>query len=401
MSELDIEDKKNNEISSQSNSLSIYKPLGDYIFHKNSAKYHSEIKSLYSMYCNELLEIISLYRFQDEIDLFCRSESIDASAGGNKKGSLEDSAATEVQNLVKKVKHDFFFEFDERYKNDKCCTLKQDPRTKQIVRIDCETCLENKLAKAACAYTYSYQQSNRLPSKSNRRILSFPWLFSKYIIMLKKRQLPEDYVDQSYAIVGRACSTYLINFKPNFKGFLPKYVNDTPTVEFYYRKIEEKPKSLLPINKKSDEKICSVSLLHACFVEILNDWLTKQDIFSNQFNELDKKPRIPILIWHELLVNFLSGEYQQNVCLSLAPEASNIINDRYRDTIANYLSKWTNNEYERLYDMFGEIHSLTTQHAQRTQSTKWSYLDDYIILALQCIAIEKRLDTKWICSSSS
>jgi hypothetical protein len=47
--------------------------------------------------------------------------------------------------------------------------------------------------------------------------------------------------------------------------------------------------------------------------------------------------------------------------------------------------------------MFDEIHEIAAQHAKITQKTIWTYLDEYIILALQCISIEKQLVKNWIC----
>jgi hypothetical protein len=51
--------------------------------------------------------------------------------------------------------------------------------------------------------------------------------------------------------------------------------------------------------------------------------------------------------------------------------------------------------------MFDEIHAIAVRKARDTNLTIWTYLDEYIILALQCIAIEKRLVDQWICPPSS
>jgi hypothetical protein len=378
----------------KTNTLEHYKqPLDPYIRHDNWKKYLEEIKRLYSFYQNELLEIISLYRFQDEIDLLCRCESMDSSAGGNKKGGLEDSATIEVQNLIQTIRQDFFREFDQRRLQTKCCKLVKQPNSNREKRIYCATCSENKLAKAACAYIYSYEQSNRLPLKSNRRILSFPWLFSKDLILLRERNKPKDYVDQSKTIVGRACSLYLEDLMPKFKVFIPENIGNIETAEFSYKEIEEQSTSLLPMNIK---KIPDIKFLRACFVEILHDWLVKQEIFGDECNEIDPKPLIPESIWHELLVHFLSSKYQPNVRLLFFPENQNFIVERYQQAINNYRSRWTTDEYRQLQDMFRQIHILAKNHAKRTELTIWTYLDEYIILALQCIGIEKRLVDQWI-----
>lgn len=396
----DIKDQDDVESILKTNTLTHYEqPLDPLIYHPDFEKHLSDIKSLYRIYRNELLEIISLYRFQDEIDLFCRCESMDASAGGSKKGGLEDSAAIEAENLIRKITQDFYYEFDQRYKTYRCCKYEERCVRGRIrmKRIDCQICLEGKLGKAACAYIYSYQQSNRLPLKSNRRILSFPWIFSGYLLTLRSRNQSKDNLDQNNMIVGRACSLYLADLTPKFKIFIPENSPNIQTVEFPYKKIEEKRMSLLPTNRNADEKIPFVPLLRVCFVEILNDWLIKQGIFGNKCVETDPKPLIPESIWHELVVNFLSYEYRPNVRLLFASQTQSSIIERYRQTIDKYRLTWTYTESQALQKMFEEIHAIAERQANTTKLTIWTYLDEYILLALQCIGIEKRLVDKWIC----
>ena len=332
-----------------------------------------------------------MFRFQDEIDLFCRSESMDASAGGNKKGGLEDSAAMEVTNLVEQFIREFYREFDERYRIHRCCKYVEKTFNNRIrpKRINYQRYEEDKFAKAACAYKYSYELSNGVPLKSNRRIFSFPWLFAAQLFRLRARNNPQDYSHQTDNIVGPACRLYLQKFIPKFKVLIPLNSSKGLMVEFYCQKRTD--------SGTSDTKISFVSLLRACFIEILNDWLTKQKIFGNTCIETDPKPLIPESIWHELMISFLSYEYQPNVRLLLASKYQTDFNERYRQAIQDYSLKWTGTEQEELKNMFHEIHLIAARHAKTTQLTIWAYLDEYIILALQCIAIEKRLVDNWIC----
>jgi hypothetical protein len=396
----DLKDQEPDELLPKPNS-SLYckQPLDPYIDHPDSEKYLIEIKPLYRLYQNELLEIISLYRFQDEIDLLCRCESMDASAGGSKKGGLEDSASIEVQNLTERIIQAFFYEFEQRGKTRRCCQYVEISFNDRLrrKRIDCQICREDKLAKAACAYKYSYEQSNRLPLKSNRRILSFPWIFSGQLLKLRERNNPQNIGNRTDTIVGRACSLYLKDLTPKFKVLIPINSLDNQTVEFCYEKIEEKRTNSFIIDKKADEKLPSVSLLRACFIEILNDWLSKENVFGSKCVETDPKPLIPELIWHELMINFLSGKYQSNVRLLSTSKYQTDITKRYRQTIEDYRRQWSNTEFQELQKMFDEIHSIAAEHAKTTEKTIWSYLDEYIILALQCISIEKKLVENWIC----
>jgi hypothetical protein len=263
---------------------------------------------------------------------------MDGSAGGSKKGGLEDTATIEVQNLTEKIIQQIFYEFEQRGSNHKCCKYIEKMISGHLrsKRIDCQRCGEDKLAKAACAYKYSYEQSNRLPLKSNRRILSFPWLFSGQLLKLRERNNPQNIGNQTDTIVGRACALYLKEFIPKFKVLIPINSRDNQTVEFYYEKIEETKMSLFMPDKKADEKLPSVSLLRACFIEILNDWLTKEKVFGNECIEIDPKPLVPESIWHELMIQFLSQKYQSNVRLISASKYQTDLTKRYSQSIEEY-----------------------------------------------------------------
>jgi hypothetical protein len=148
-------------------------------------------------------------------------------------------------------------------------------------------------------------------------------------------------------------------------------------LEFRYEKRRNLPK----LGRRTDE-IPLVPLLRACFIEILNNWLTKQKIFGDECVETDTKPLIPESIWHELIIHFLSYEYQPNVRLLSASKYQTDLIKRYSQTIEEYRLKWTSIEHQELQEMFNTIHLLAAKHAKETESTIWTYLDEYILLAL-------------------
>ncbi|CAF1439871.1 unnamed protein product [Adineta steineri] len=487
-------DQENDETIIRMNIAPNYKPtLDPYIKHKDYEDYLPTIKRLYRIYQSDLLEIISLYRFHDEIDLLCRCDSMDASGG--KKGGIEDSAAIEVKNLTQNTIQAFFAEFKGRGQENNCdnveietnirrpkvldcelcnskiavycetCNEKKNAVCKNCneevravwkiwnnkehaicnnckkkitvvcetcnekLTVDCETCSEKKpiviksrkrrirnhcetcdkiltilcetcdvkiQAKVTCAYIYTYEKSNRLPPKSTQRILSYPWLFSKYLMRVRYFNKPRGLNDQSNNIIGHAYLSYLNEFKPTFKVFIPTNSLNIKSIDLCYKEVKEAPSSLSLKIKRSEEKTCSVSLLRILFIEILNDWFMKQKIFGNECKETDQKPLIPESIWHELIIHFLTGTYQSDVRISSFSKYQNSIMEQYCQIIKNYCQDWSNTESIELYEMFDELHSLTIEHTKRTESTLWSYLDEYIILALQCIGIEKQLTDKWI-----
>ncbi|CAF0883936.1 unnamed protein product [Adineta ricciae] len=372
-----------------------FQPLDKYIYHKNYEKYLEPIKRLYGDYRYELLEIISLYRFQDEIDLLCRCESMDASAGG-KKGGLEDSAAMEVKNLVQRIRQEFYAEFDERRKKKRCC--EEHSVGKRLKIHNCERCSEDKKAKAACAYIYSYERSRRLPPKSNRRVLSFPWLFSEYLIRLKWENRPKDVDDRPNFIIANALALYTEKLVPEFKVFVPNDLTDTDSVIFHYGKKQVAPRTFSTILAASNETKHEVSLLNVCCIEILNDWLIKQKIFGDECIETESKPLVPSSIWQELIVYFITEKYQENVFPSLLSTGQNYISERYTTRIREYSKRWAKDIFYQteLHGMFCKIHDYAIERARATQLMVWAYLDDYILSALQCIGIEKCLSDGWI-----
>ncbi|CAF3743504.1 unnamed protein product [Rotaria sp. Silwood1] len=143
----------------------------------------------------------------------------------------------------------------------------------------------------------------------------------------------------------------------------------------------KKPRSLLCTQDKPYKTISHVSLL------------IKQEIFGDEYIETDSKPLIPESIWHELLIKFLSNRDENNVRIILASEHQSFLKERFHQ-------QWINMEDQELQNMFHEIDQLTLGYRKKTQSTIWAYLYEYIISALQYICIEKRLDDKWIHSST-
>ena len=368
------------------------------IHHPNADQYLGDVQRLYKLYEDDLLEIITVYRFQDEIDLFCRCDTADASGGGGaKKGTLEDSAATEVKSLIDRIREDFFAEFKKRQRSLHCCSFIEDERTHRMRMRSCEICSEGKLAKAACLYRYTYKKSARLSPTSNRRILSLPWYFAEFLIHLKYRNQPENTVDRSKSLIGEAFAAYPLDFTPQFKFITQENAEGEIRIDFFYKRIEQRQNNSLNIRRIPEETIGNISLIQGYFIQVLDDWLMKQEIFGEICCETDEKPLIPVSIWHEVVIEYLRGEYRSDVQFLPLSISSQRAIDRYREQVKQCRNQWTDFEYEQFHDMFRQLQSLIEQHVKRTKETIWTYLHEYVLLALQSIAIEKRLDKSWIC----
>ncbi|CAF1557797.1 unnamed protein product, partial [Didymodactylos carnosus] len=148
--------------------------LDQLLYYGEHKKYRSSVLKLFSSYRQELLEIISVYHFQDEIDLFCRCESMEKAGGGRRPDGIEDSASIEFELLIQRTKLEFYKEFD----NCPACAHSH-PRS-------CDSCYDKKLSKASTCYFICYEHAMHLPAKSKYRILSFPWLFASLLMNIRK-----------------------------------------------------------------------------------------------------------------------------------------------------------------------------------------------------------------------
>ena len=393
--------------------------LDPLIDHQDWQKYSTDIKILLRNYRNDLLEILSLYRFHDEIDLFARCDSMDSSGSNSKsKGATEDSVIVEVESLVQRTRRTFYEQLNVERERRNCCNgpIIKDPYCQFCQRIEdpdrlchtcfkkqrqivCHPCLEDKLAKSACAYIVTYKESSTLPSNSNRRILSFPWIFSSYLCQLKERNRKEPIVFSSEFLVGKAFVNYLKLFKLKFKVYLSDYStsDEHVRIEFFYRKIPSLTMNSNATQTKT-QSISNVSSTQACFIEVLDDWLIKQDIFADQLIETNQKPQIPRRIWHETIVEFLTRTVENDIEMLVFDQSNRdqLFSERYQRTMAESAEHWTNDDLKDFREFFKRIESILIQRIVKRNSTTWVYLQEYIHLAQQSIAIEKSLHENWI-----
>lgn len=139
-------------------------------------------QSLFSFYRERLRNIISVFNYQDEIDLFCRCEALDQLASG--KQDLNISAGLELQRLIETTRRHFYHDFDQLSIDS---TWKPPHRGSCTRDRTCDDCNEMKLARAAACYYVCYSQAARQSTKARSRILSFPWLFGSFLSKLKER----------------------------------------------------------------------------------------------------------------------------------------------------------------------------------------------------------------------
>lgn len=334
---------------------------------------------MHKEYCDELLEIVSVYRFHDEIDLFARCESMEAGLS-SKKNPSDDSAATEVANLTNRIRNQFYKDLKIKLNCNQC-----NHRNKYQHR--CDNCVKHHCMKASCAYVYTYELSSKLPKNSNRRILSFAWLFEWPLYLLKR---------QNSGRIGRiltkdtfspAIVNYLknISFSIEFK-FLPELLKKKKLDAFYFdhnvRSHRMRANTRTPMKKSTE-----VSFQKFCFVEVLGCWLRKQNIFSEHFDETAKIVCISENYWKEMVANFFLNDNVKKMRIAYQESTED-------DQIAIIRNEdFSNVDFNEIRDDFNRI---LAEKIEADRSNQWTYLEEYVYLAYQCIAIEQKLLDNWI-----
>ena len=125
------------------------------------------------VYRQEMLEILNLYGLSHESDLWCRN-----SVNGL-TGELEDTAYTELEQLVVRTRSRFF------YKQIESCATTQCDEDSSVDEL-CVPCRKSQQSIAVACYRTCYAAENVLEQAP---VLSLPWLFAGPML--------QDRIDQS------------------------------------------------------------------------------------------------------------------------------------------------------------------------------------------------------------
>lgn len=252
------------------------------ITHPKATDYSQWAQELFEVYRENLLNIISVFNYQDEIDLFCRCETLDQLGSG--KQDLNISAGLELQRLIDVTVHQFFHQFD-RVQADPTVLAPHDgtcSRTRS-----CPNCKELKLAQAAACYSVCYNEAAKQSSKARSRILSFPWLFGSLLTELKRRNQSSDPTasPSKYIVIGRAmrnaAKRLLDERAVKLKILWPAYTEKAHLFLRSVPSITSQRQSVLrrPITEP-DRQTPELSLTLILFIEIMNHWIEQQKIFG-------------------------------------------------------------------------------------------------------------------------
>ena len=247
------------------------------------AKFHyAWAEKLFSRYRARLRDILCVFKYQDEIDLFCRCEALDSSASGKK--DLNVSAALELQRVIETTRRQFYDLSDRLADEPTKPSLHPGLCTHDRT---CADCHEIKLARAAACYRICYLRASEESNKARSRILSFPWLFGSLLMELKEQNQysSSDQHPSKYIVVGRAMRRMAARLCEqnhlHVKTYCSAYSN---TACLFLRSVDATVQNQFYVIKRDivqrDRQTDFICLSKVLFIEIMNYWLEQQHVFG-------------------------------------------------------------------------------------------------------------------------
>ena len=302
------------------------------------------------VYRQELLEILNVYRLAHESDLWCRN------ASNSTSGELEDTAYTELEQLVNRTRSSFF-----HYCVQRCVTSRFD----EDMPIDelCGECRLQQQGLAIACYHKCYSGEN---ASDRAPILSLPWLF--VTPLLAKKWLNPLSPTPSLLASALECT-------------LSKLIREKslalPGAQLTF---------CLP-NDRNTRATASVDYSVCVLVEIIHSYLKPKRcrpwplVLSRFIRET------PSFQWLSP-PSVQSEEWQ----LIIGSERKRLMIEIDPNYVAGLLSlNWTVAEDERMYIYFEQLLEICFKEGRATNDTDYLQVSEHIILALQRLAIDETI----------
>jgi hypothetical protein len=233
-----------------------------------------------------------VYHFHSEVDLICKFDSQQQTM--SRQFDIADSAQLELNRLIIRIKNLF---------ND--CQLKN----YHLLKCLCEDCDEHRMARASACYIVTYEQ------QYTKKILSFAWLFSSWLVKLRRANLVKENISKTpsnYFLVGQAflhsflsliehqSLRFMVDFNTNFQEYSC----------LLHMNLDHQMKKFINI---------PVHLMEWAMLEVTTGWLDRQEIFSTRKYTLKTAMRPTILLrsWKHLTTQFIFNKYKPKICSRL------------------------------------------------------------------------------------
>jgi hypothetical protein len=233
-----------------------------------------------------------VYHFHSEVDLICKFDSQQQTM--SKQFDIADSAQIELGQLIDRIKNLF---------ND--CQLKNYHQLKCA----CDDCHEHRMARASACYIITYEQEYA------KKILSFAWLFSSWLIKLRRanleKQKQKDILFKSpsnYSLVGQAfLHSFLLLVENQSLRYVVDFNEDSCLLRLNF---DLRWKKFINIR---------VDFMEWAMLEIATGWLDRQDIFSTwkHASKTATRPIIHLRTWKHIATQLILSKYQPKTCSRL------------------------------------------------------------------------------------
>jgi hypothetical protein len=297
------------------------------------------------VYRQEIFEILNLYGLSHESDLWCRN-SINGLTG-----EFEDTAYTELEQLVNRTQTNFF------YGQIEGCTKKcnQDTPISNL----CLTCKIRQQAIAVACYSTCYSREDTL---EHAPILSLPWLFATPLLQNRINQesprssgLLSTAMEKALDSLVRQKRRLRLNgltlqFKTSGKNIVGEADVDV-TVCGFIEVLQE----------------CIGSKKCPCWPLILSRFVRHTSSF-----ELLSREAVPTNEWKLVLQSHKTNEY-----------------DEYAGFLLSIMS--TETEDKLMHDYFQDIIDICFEEGRRTNDIDYLNVSEHIILLLQKMAIKETI----------
>ncbi|CAF4102022.1 unnamed protein product [Rotaria sordida] len=303
-------------------------------------------KTLTSVYRQEIFEILNLYGLSHESDLWCRN-SINGLTG-----ELEDTAYTELEQLVNRTRARFF-----NYQASYCDTGKCHDDT--LVSKLCNTCRELQQAVVVACYDTCYAGEY---ASEQAPILSLPWLFATPLL--------QNRIDKEQPSSEGLLSIAMKNALRRLLSVQQRLRLDGSTLQFQ-------------TSEKSIVGEANVDLTVCVFIEILQQcmeskdysywpWIVSHFVRNTSSFVLMSKQSTPTDEWKLILRPHEINEY-----------------DEYASLL--FLMNWTEKEDRMMHDYFQNILDICFDKGRQTNDIGFLNISEDIILLLQKMAINETI----------
>ncbi len=272
----------------QSSHISAHVQIDPYLVHSLSNLYHDEAEHLFKLYREQISDIMYVYHFHSEVDLICKFDSQQQTM--SKQFDIADSAQLELGHLITRIRSLF---------ND--CQLK----TYHPLKCLCNDCDEHRMARASACYIVTYEQ------QYTKKILSFAWLFSSWLVKLRRANLEKQnlyYLPSNYFLVGQAFyHSFLLLINNQSLRFVVDFNQYSCLLHMNF---DLRMKKFINI---------PVHLMEWAMLEIITGWLDRQDIFSTwkHASKTAIRPIIHLHTWRHIATQFIFAKYQPKICSEL------------------------------------------------------------------------------------